>query len=95
VGQADDKGKSAATTLNQYYPASQALHPYSPDDKGKSATAVDQIVVRKRAGKGVAEANREVTAFLRERHKTARGQADDFDIRDFSEFEKLLEKAKP
>jgi ABC-type antimicrobial peptide transport system permease subunit len=65
------------------------------DNKGKSPTAVDQIVVRKRAGKGAAEANREVTAFLQERRKIARGQADDFSIRDFSEFEKLLEKARP
>jgi hypothetical protein len=65
------------------------------DDKGKLAAAVDEIVARKRAEKGVAEANREVTAFLRGRRTIARGQADDFCIRDFSEFEQLLKKAKP
>ena len=65
------------------------------EKSGKSAAAVDQIVVRKRVESGVAEANREVTAFLRERRGIGRGQTDDFNIRDFSEFEKLLKKAKP
>jgi hypothetical protein len=64
-------------------------------NKGRSSAGVDQILARKRTGKGVAEANREVTAFLRERHKIARGQAADFTVRDFSEFEKLLKKGKP
>jgi ABC-type antimicrobial peptide transport system permease subunit len=65
------------------------------DGKGKPAAGVDMIMARKRAAKGVAEANREVTAVLGLRHLIAGGQADDFDIRDFSEFEKLLKKAKP
>jgi hypothetical protein len=64
-------------------------------DSGKSAAGVDYIQARKRTGKGVAEANREVTAFLRKRHKIAGGEADDFTVRDFSDFEKLLKKGKP
>jgi hypothetical protein len=90
LGQGKDKGKPASGDINTLYPNTLTAPLY-----GKPDGRVDQILARKRTGKGLAEANREVTAFLRKRHKIAGGQADDFTVRDFSDLEKRLKKGKP
>jgi hypothetical protein len=90
TGKGKDNGKPASGDINSLYPDTLTAPLY-----GKPDGRVDYILARKRTGQGVAEANLEVTAFLRGRHKLARGQADDFAVRDFSEFEQLLKKGKP
>jgi hypothetical protein len=91
LGQGKDKGKPASGDINTLYPGYPgALTSIYAKPDGR----VDLILARKRAGKGVAEANRELTALLRKRHHIAGGQADDFIVSDFSGFEKLLKKGK-
>jgi ABC-type antimicrobial peptide transport system permease subunit len=68
--------RSAAQMLN--YPASR-LPP-----------TIDQIQVRAADEKGVAEATRQITALLRERHRIRPGQPDDFYVRDMAEMSKAM-----
>jgi hypothetical protein len=74
---------------------SRVLGQKDGENPGKRFAAVDQILVRKRVEKSFADANREVTALLRERHRIAAGQPDDFNIRDMSELIDRLKKATP
>jgi hypothetical protein len=77
------KAARKANRLNDLYPP--------PPNQGTVASAgVDQIVVKVAGEKEIAGAIKKITALLRERHHIARGEPDDFNIRDMSEMARAL-----
>jgi hypothetical protein len=77
------------TSLNQFYPGARAglYPPPSPTEQAGAPSpvglaSVDQILVQARSLTDVEPAARQVREVLRERHKIARGEPDDFSIRD-------------
>jgi len=50
--------------------------------QAKRTDSVDQILVRVASPRLIADATRQITALLRERHRIRKGEPEDFNIRD-------------
>jgi HlyD family secretion protein len=90
-GKTPEANTAAPNTLSNLYPANPADSP--ADNSGKNAS-VDQIVVGITGPEHAAEAIKEITALLRQRHHTGDGKADDFSVRDMGEMERMMENLK-
>jgi len=84
-------------TLSQIYPATQT-NPYPVPSATQAADTplpvrfanVDQILTAARSAEQVPAAIKQITQLLRERHRIASGEPDDFNVRDMTEMTKAL-----
>jgi ABC-type antimicrobial peptide transport system permease subunit len=93
-------GSATSTTvnsLNQIYPTSQKkLYPEQSATQAADTPQpvrfinVDQILTAGRSAQEVPAVIKQITQLLRERHRIGPGEADDFNIRDFTEMTKAL-----
>jgi macrolide transport system ATP-binding/permease protein len=102
LGQTAKPGADARTdpaqkvnSLSQFYPSQQvSVYPPPTPQAGAPSperlASVDQILVQARSLKHVEPAARQVREILRERHRLAAGEPDDFNIRDSLELLKAL-----
>ncbi len=83
-------------TLNNLYPGSQSLYPVPSATQAADTpqpvrvTNVDQIMVKAASAEEIPQAMDQITDLLRERHRIRAAQADDFNIRDMTEFTKAF-----
>ncbi len=88
---------TTVNTLNQIYPnAKNELYPIPSATQTADTPQpvrfinVDQILTAGRSAQEIPAAIKEITQFLRERHRIGPGEADDFNIRDMTEMTKAL-----
>jgi len=86
-GGAGANNASGTNTLAQLYPALQEPMPPGASSGGGleadlTKVALDGIRVRVKPSERIEDAERQITALLRERHRLRSGQADDFHIRE-------------
>jgi macrolide transport system ATP-binding/permease protein len=84
-------------TLSQIYPTTQtSLYPLPSTTQAADTplpvrfTNVDQILTAARSAEVVPAAIKQITQLLRERHRIASGEPDDFNVRDMTEMTKAL-----
>jgi macrolide transport system ATP-binding/permease protein len=87
---------STVNTLSNLYPAATALYPAASaaqtadTPKPVRFANVDQIMAKAGSTEEIPAAINEMTALLKERHRTKPDQAEDFNVRDMTEMTKTL-----
>jgi ABC-type antimicrobial peptide transport system permease subunit len=97
AGSSSGGGSASVNTLNNLYPSgSTPLYP-APSASQQANTplpirfiVVDQILASAVSGEQTQPAQAQITALLRERHRTKRGAPEDFSIRDLAEIIKMM-----
>jgi ABC-type antimicrobial peptide transport system permease subunit len=82
------EGAKKAKSLKDLYPLPK------PNKVFVAPPRVDQVVVKVASEKEIPGAIKKITALLRKRHHIARGEPDDFNIRDLSEMARALRSAR-
>ncbi|MBP7937304.1 MAG: ABC transporter permease [Phycisphaerae bacterium] len=93
---ASSSGSSSVNTLSDLYPGKENLYPVPSQTELANTptlvrfTNVDQIMVAAASPNELEQAMRQITQLLRERHRIAEGELDDFNIRDMTEMTKMF-----
>jgi macrolide transport system ATP-binding/permease protein len=96
---ASDSASQSINTLGRRYPGSQVLYPVPTPlqsaDRPQPVrfSTVDQILIKASSPQESPRVIEDATALLREHHRIAPGQEDDFSVRDMTEITKTLTSA--